>query len=106
MGFPATSTWYMAIDAGYFKGWPGLTTKHVRRFIKVVDGMEMGHMDQRRASIRSTPVSPDTTAEPDSMGPVPKTSSNNRINHVYMTTTNVEGKLYSKQIRRFHITST
>ena len=48
MGYPVTSTWCKAIDAGYFRGWPGLTSKRVRRFIKVVEETEMGHMDQRR----------------------------------------------------------
>ena len=40
MGFPVTSTWCKAIDAGYFRGWPGLTSKRVRRFIKVIEETE------------------------------------------------------------------
>ena len=27
MGYPVTSTWCKAIDAGYFRGWPSLTSK-------------------------------------------------------------------------------
>ena len=105
MGFPATSTWCKAIDAGYFKGWPGLTTKRVRRFIKVTDETELGHMDQRRAGIRSTRVPPDTAPETDAMEPVLQTPLNDRTHHVYMTTSDVEGKLYSDQTGRFPITS-
>ena len=104
MGFSTTSTWCRAIDAGYFKGWPGLTTKRVHRFIKVVDETEMGHMDQRRAGIRSTRVLPDTAPEPDSMEPVPQAPLNDHTNPVYMTTTNVKGKLYSDQTGRFPVT--
>ena len=33
MGYPVVSTWCKAIDAGYFRGWPGLTSKRVRKFI-------------------------------------------------------------------------
>ena len=81
MGFPVTSTWCKAIDAGYFRGWPSLTSKRVRKFIKVVGETEMGHMDQRKVGIRST--KPDT--DPDSMESVPQTPSNDKTHHVYMS---------------------
>jgi len=45
MGYPVTSTWCKAIDAGYFRGWPSLTSARVRKFIKIVPGTEMGHLD-------------------------------------------------------------
>jgi hypothetical protein len=102
MGYPVTSTWCKAIDAGYFRGWPGLTSKRVRRFIKVVEETEMGHMDQRRTGIRSTRA---TTNEPDSMDPVPQTPMNDRCHHVYMSITEMNGKVNSDQTGRFPITS-
>jgi hypothetical protein len=74
MGYPVTSTWCKAIDAGYFQGWPGLTSKRVRKFIKIVSETEMGHMDQRKVGIRSTKVEP---VDPDSMEPVPQTCPSN-----------------------------
>ena len=61
-------------------------------------------MDQRQAGIRSTRVLPDTTAKPNLMELVPQTLLNDRKNHVYMTTTEVEGKLYSNQTGRFPVT--
>ena len=64
MGNPVLSTWCKAIDAGYFRGWPGLTSKRVRKYIKVSEPTEMGHMDQRRTGIRSTKT---TDTEGDSM---------------------------------------
>ena len=54
MGYPVISTWCEAIDAGYFLGWPSLSAKRVRKFIKVSEETEMGHMDQRKVGIRST----------------------------------------------------
>ena len=93
MGFPVTSTWCKAIDAGYFRGWPSLTSKRVRKFIKVVGETEMGHMDQRKVGIRSTK----SDTDPDSMESVPQTPRNDKTHHVYMSITEVEGRLYSDQ---------
>ncbi|KAL7534864.1 hypothetical protein ACHAXR_006130 [Thalassiosira sp. AJA248-18] len=101
MGYPVTSTWCMAIGAGYFRGWPSLTSKRVRKFIKIVSEAEMGHIDQRKVGIRSTKVDTD----PDSMEPVPQTPLNNKAHHVYMSIAKVEGRLYSNQTGRFPITS-
>ena len=102
MGHPVISTWCKAIDAGYFRGWPGLTSKRVRRFIKVSEPTEMGHMDQRRIGIRSTKP---TINEADSMEPVKQTPKNDRCHHVYMSITDIDGKLYSDQTGQFPITS-
>ena len=102
MGNPVVSTWCKAIDAGYFRGWPGLTSKRVRKYIKVSEPTEMGHMDQRRTGIRSTKT---TDTEGDSMEQVQQTMSNDRSHHVYMSITDIDGKLYSDQTGRFPITS-
>ena len=102
MGHPVLSTWCKAIDIGYFRGWPGLTAKRVRKFITVSEPTEMGHMDQRRTGIRSTTS---TATEGDSMEPVQQTPSNDRSHHVYMSITDIDGKLYSDQTGRFPITS-
>ena len=102
LGSPVVSTWCKAIDAGYFQGWPGLTSTRVRKFIKVSEETEMGHMDQRKAGIRSTKTKAD---EPDSMESVPQTPTNDKTHHVYMSLTEVEGRLYSNQTGRFPITS-
>ena len=60
------STWCKAITAGYFKVWPELTAARIRRFIKVVKGTEIGHMDQQRQGTRSTkpvPINNNTMEE-------------------------------------------
>ena len=103
MGFPVTSTWCKAIDAGYFRGWPSLTSARVRKFIKVVPETEKGHMDQRKVGIRST--SKPKKAEPDSMTTVPQAPNNDKTHEVYMSISEMEGKLFSDQTGRFPITS-
>ena len=101
MGYPVTSTWCKSIDAGYFQGWSSLTSKRLRRFIKVVAETEQGHMDQQKAGTRSTRANP----EPNSMESVPQTPLNERTHHVYMSITEVAGHLYTDQTGRFPITS-
>ena len=59
-------------------------------------------MDQQRQGTCSTKPVP---IEPDAMEEVPKLPNNNCRHHVYMTITNVDGKLYSDQAGRFPITS-
>ena len=100
MGYPYTSIWCKAITAGYFKGWPRLTTAHGRHFIKLVEETEMGHMDQQRQCTHSTNPVP---IKPDTMEEVPQLPNNKRSHHVYMTITDLDGKLYSDQTGRFHI---
>ena len=53
MGYPVISTWCKSITAGYFRGWPRLTSSRVRRHIKFATEIEMSHMDQQRQGTRS-----------------------------------------------------
>ena len=54
MGYPVISTWCNAIDRGYFRGWPSLTSTRVRHFVKPSEQNSMGHLDQRKQGIIST----------------------------------------------------
>ena len=101
MGYPWTSTWCKAITAGYFKVWLGLTASRVRRFIKVVEETEMDHMYQQQQGTRSTKPVP---IKKYKMEEVPQFTNNYRNHHVYMTTTDLDGKLYSDKTGRFPIT--
>ncbi|KAL7480030.1 hypothetical protein ACHAW6_005742 [Cyclotella cf. meneghiniana] len=70
MSSPVISMWIKAIDRGYLRGWRGLTSDHIRSFIKPSEQSEQGHMDQRHAGIPSTKSSsayplPDTMEEPE-----------------------------------------
>ena len=102
MGYPVTSTWCQAIDAGYFQGWPSLTSKRVRKCIKTTAETEMGHMDQCKVGIHSTKTK---RSDPNPMESVPQTPLNNKTHHVYMSIADIEGRLFSDQTGRFPITS-
>ena len=67
----------------------------------MVAEIEQVHMDQQKAGTRSTRASP----KPDSMESVPQTPLNERTRHVYMSTTEVDGRLYTDQTGRLPITS-
>jgi hypothetical protein len=97
MGYPVISTWCKAIDRGYFRGWPGLTSDRVRRFIKPSQACEQGHMDQRRAGICSTKSSHDSDAALDHMDEHEQAPNNDKTNMVFMTLVEVAGQLFTDQ---------
>eukprot|EP00804_Cyclotella_cryptica_P006014 CCRYP_000255-RA/>CCRYP_000255-RA protein AED:0.25 eAED:0.25 QI:0/0/0/1/1/1/2/0/796 len=106
MGYPVVSTWCKAIDKGYFRGWNGLTSDRVRKFIRPSSPSEQGHMDQRRAYIRSTTQSPNTpSTTTDHMTAHPQAPNNDKTNVVYMSTIEVDGQLFTDQTGRFPVTS-
>eukprot|EP00804_Cyclotella_cryptica_P013267 CCRYP_007042-RA/>CCRYP_007042-RA protein AED:0.32 eAED:0.32 QI:0/0/0/1/0/0.33/3/0/993 len=106
MGYPVISTWCKAIDKGYFRGWNGLTSDRVRKFIRPSTASEQGHMDQCRAYLRSTKQSPNTSSTPtDHMIEQPQAPNNNKTNMVYMSTIEVDGQLFTDQTGRFPVTS-
>jgi hypothetical protein len=57
---PVVSTLINAINKGYLKGFPGLTSQRVRCHIKINNAMEKGRMDQSRQGQRSTSSPPPT----------------------------------------------
>ncbi|KAL7475356.1 hypothetical protein ACHAW6_001272 [Cyclotella cf. meneghiniana] len=107
MGYPVISTWCKAIDKGYFRGWNGLTSDRVRKFIKPLQASEQGHMDQQRANIRSTKSSSARQAsiQLDHMIEHPQTPNNDKTNMVFMTMVEIDGQLFTDQTGRFPITS-
>ena len=52
---PCISTWCNAIDNGFFKSWPILTSKRVRQCLEMPPSATIkGHMTQERQNLRST----------------------------------------------------
>ena len=51
---PCVDTWCKAIEKGYFKTWPGLTSARVRRYVKMSEATSKGHLTQERQNLRST----------------------------------------------------
>ncbi|KAL7482174.1 hypothetical protein ACHAW6_007869 [Cyclotella cf. meneghiniana] len=102
MGYPVISTWCKAINKGYFRGWNGLTSDRVQKFIKPSQAIEHGHMDQRQANIQSTKPA---SIQPDHMVKHPQTPNNDKTNMVFMTMVDIDGQLFTDQTGRFPITS-
>ena len=53
-GSPPLSTFCKAIDAGFFRSWPQLTSKLVRKHMPTSVPMIKGHLDQQCKNIQST----------------------------------------------------
>ena len=63
-GSPQLSTFCKAIDAGYFRSWPQLTSQLVRKHLPSSIPMIKGHLDQQRKNIKSTKKPTRATAKP------------------------------------------
>ena len=54
-GFPTKDTWLQAISRGYYRSWPGITPRTVRRhFPDDSKETHKGHMKKQRQNVRST----------------------------------------------------
>ncbi|KAL7475307.1 LOW QUALITY PROTEIN: hypothetical protein ACHAW6_001229 [Cyclotella cf. meneghiniana] len=97
---------HMAINQGYFQGWPGLSDR-VRRFIKPLQACEQGHMDQRHAGICSTKSSHASDSDPavDHMHDHKQPPNNDKTNMVFMTVVEVAWQLFTDQTGRLPVTS-
>ena len=96
-------TWINAINRGYFRGWPQLTAKNVRRYIKNKPDTIMGHLQQCKQGVRSTKTVENETNNKDDM---PNQEPNNKKTHLaFIALEDIEGKIYSYQIGKFPRTS-
>jgi hypothetical protein len=107
---PVKSTLIKAIDRGYFKGFPGLTSKRVQWHITINDATKKGHLDQTRQGQRSTSRNnPSTTiiaTNSDDNDDIPTTPTDVGLtNLVFMITHTITGKVFTDQTGRFPITS-
>ena len=110
-GSPQLSTWCKAIDAGYYRSWPGLTSKLVRKHMPQSIPMIKGHLDQQRKNIKSTKpkrskatpklLPGDDETEQD-FHPVP---AQHRTNLVYAECHDITGQIFSDQPGRFLVSS-
>jgi hypothetical protein len=109
---PALSTWCTAIDAGHFTSWPELTSAQVRRYPPPSIAMVKGHLDQERASVRSTKLTaekheittshpvPDPT--PESLAPDPAAL---KTHFLYADCQPATGQIYTDPTGRFLVPS-
>ncbi len=54
LGSHPKSTLIAAAKAGYLKGFPGFTQERIRKFIRIEDATETGHLSKTPAGVRST----------------------------------------------------
>jgi hypothetical protein len=63
-GYPVIKTWLKAIEKNYYIGWPGLTTKRVRKYLLPSEHTAKGHLHMVRQGIKSTTKSVPVQGEP------------------------------------------
>jgi hypothetical protein len=61
---PTKAAMLQAVKDGHLSTWPGLTEEDINKHLKLTPATVMGHMDQRRQSIRSTSKSPIEIQQP------------------------------------------
>jgi hypothetical protein len=107
LNFPIMSTLILTLNAGYLKGFPGITADRVRQHLDVSVESKRGHMDQVRQGIRST--KPATATSPivlqanfvnTNMDTAPQEPTNECTHHVFMTAREVMGSVSSNQSGR------
>ena len=110
-GSPQLSTWCKAIDAGFYRSWPGLTSKLARKHMPQSTPMIKGHLDQQRKNIRSTKPKR-SMATPKSLPGVDETEQDlhpaqhqQRTNYVFADCHDITGQIFSDQPGRFLVSS-
>jgi hypothetical protein len=90
---PTTDTFVKAIDKNYFLGWPGLTSKLIRKHLPPTVATESGHLRQEKHGLRSTKT-PTTAAaanisETDDFFPIfnPQYKKTNDVCYTMFSTT-------------------
>ncbi len=53
-GYPVKSTWFKAIKAGNYVGWPMLNERNVQKYYPETIKTVKGHLNQMRKNVRST----------------------------------------------------
>lgn len=103
---PVKSTWIKAIQRGFFRSWPGLTTTAVTKHFPQSEATTKGHMDQIQKNTRSTKTKnihcPTSKQEEEND---PKQEIDNASHQHFFATVTGTGKIYTDQTRRFPVTS-
>ncbi|KAL7481807.1 hypothetical protein ACHAW6_007473 [Cyclotella cf. meneghiniana] len=98
MGYPVVSTWFKAIDKGYFQGWNGLTSERVLCFVKPSASRSKASRHQIHQVIISH-------HNPRTHGRATRTATQCQTNMVFTTMVDIQGKMFKDQIGHFPITS-
>ncbi|EEC46594.1 predicted protein [Phaeodactylum tricornutum CCAP 1055/1] len=105
---PALSTWCQALDSGHLATFPDLSSRQVRKYPPRSPAMIKGHLDQQRANLRSTKLSPacsPLSTEPPAIAvpdlDPPDAHPIARTHHVFVAHQRVTGQIYTDQPGRF-----
>jgi hypothetical protein len=110
--YPIVSTLIKAINVGYLRGWPWLTTDRIRRHIGVSVESKQGHMNQVHQGLQS--MQPTSATAPivllsdqvdSNMDDAPQEPANIRTHHVFTAVLVVTGHISSDNTRHFLVTS-
>ena len=107
-GYPVEDTWIMAINAGNFATWPGITSAAIQKHFPESDKMQKGHMKRQWQGVRSTKVLESipeeenraTEAKDSPTPPKPK-----KMKDVYIKIHMASKTMYTDQPGRFPATS-
>jgi hypothetical protein len=108
---PVFSTLTNAINRGYLKGFPGLTSQHLHCHIKINNATKKGHMDQSHQCQRSTSSSahagtpPFTSLDNTEDDIFPIHIKEGLTNLIFMVIHEITGEVFTNQTGRFPITS-
>jgi hypothetical protein len=95
---PAKSAMLQAVKDGHLITWSGLTEDSVNKHLKLTPATVMGHMNQRRQNISSTPKTPIANS------PTQDTYLGSKTNLVYAVVVN-QGQLYTDLTGKFSVRS-
>ena len=100
-GFPVKERWIIAIQAGNYVTWPGLTAATVQKHFPDSDEMQKGHMKKQRQGVRSTGTRDNTKQEEKiHKDPPPK-----KMQDVFIKIHNAAATMHSDQTGHFPVTS-
>jgi hypothetical protein len=95
---PTKSALLQAVKDGYLINWPGLTEDAINKHLKLTPATAMGHMNQRRQSIRST------SKAPIEKQPTPYADLGTKTHLVYAVVVD-QGQLYTDLTGKFPVRS-
>jgi hypothetical protein len=112
LNYPVVSTLIKAINAGYLRGWPGLTSDRVHRHINVSVKSKQGHMNQVPQGLQSmqptsatVPIALPSNQVDSNMDNAPQVPANICTHHVFMTVHLITGCVSSDNTGHFPVTS-
>ena len=101
---PAKATWIAAIKKNYFATWPGLTAELVQKYLPKSEHTVKGHLKQDFKNKNSTKQD-EVQKSMDNITQFTSQDNKTRTHDVFLTVTDLQGKICTDQTGRFPVTS-